>query len=145
VSGSLVVRARGRLFALPVSAVETVLDVGTPRPAPVRVPAVRGVWPARGALVAVVDLGALLAADAPPAEAGSVGVLVTADGQPLILMVDEAIELLRSEPEALPVAWSAAWASGGVRSQGLLVPVVEIAVLIDRLRAGEVEAGAGIT
>lgn len=138
----LLVRSAGRVVALPLDLLEQVITIGATAPAPGLVPAVRGVAAVRDGLAPVVHLGALLARSAAPAARGEVGVVVRTGERRVVLEVDETVDLVRQRPEPLPPEWGTAWALGGVRWAGDLVPVVEVGALLARMTSRRAEVAA---
>jgi chemotaxis signal transduction protein len=133
VTGCVIVRSGARTLALPVGAVDEVLTLEPALGAPGVVAAVRGVAPVRGRLLPVAHLGALLADGAPPAAVATTGVVVVTGGRRLVLEVDEAEDLVTLPVEELPRGWQGLWATAAVRRAGALIPMVDIAWLVNRL------------
>lgn len=129
----LLVRAGGRLLALPVAQLDAVADPGPVAPVPATEPALRGVATVRGRLVPVLSLGALL--DVAPERRGDGGTMVLAhhDDQLLCLEVDAAEHVVRGEALPMPEQRSVPWARAVLEVDGALVPVVDIAALGARL------------
>ncbi len=140
-SGVLLVEAGDRVVGLPVAAVEEVVTLAGVVPVPGLHPAFRGVTPVRDRLLPVVRLGAVLGAEAVPPTAAEAAVVLTVGRCRVALEVDGVMELLRQAPEAVPPGWRVPWAAGMVRvpATPVPVPVVDVTVLADRLRAEEVE------
>lgn len=129
----LLVRAEGRVYALPVDCVLEVDDVGDVMPVPSRQPALRGVTQLRGRLVPLVHLGALLAGHPAPPERGATQVVTQAGDRRVALEVDDAEAVIRERPLALPRGERAAWAAGVTRRAGALVPILDVEALCDRI------------
>lgn len=136
-SGILLVRSGGRDIGLPL---DRVLEVGSIRQVnavPGAAPAVRGVTEARGRLVPLAHLGALLAGEAcpPPAEE-STQVLALVAEQWLALEVDAAdaapADAVLPPPEGSGLA---SWVVGVVRRDKNWIPVLNLDALAERLRA----------
>ena len=134
-SGYLVVVSGDRTLGLPADGVDEILQVTDVLPAPVVRAAVRGVLPVRNGLVPLVHLAAALDDTAPPATASGLAVLVRGAGRLVALEVDATDAFVREEPGPVPPAWEMSWAVGVARHDGRLVPVVDLDVLVERLRA----------
>ena len=145
--GYLLVRAEGRLYGLPLGHVLEVDDLGEVLDVPRVLAAMRGLTPLRGRLVPLVHLGALLGDRSPPAERGRTTVLVALGGQEakghveegggarlVAFEVDDADEVVREAVLPVPPGESLPWAGGMARRQGTLVPILDLAVLEDRIR-----------
>lgn len=141
-SGWLVVRSADRVVALPVAQVEELVPVPPPLPVPAVLAAVRGVAPFRGRLVPLVHLAAAVGNGPPPPEPGGTGVAVRLAGGRVLLEVDEATELTGVAEEPLPRGWRGRWASGAVRQEGTLVPILDLGWLAERLTGGAESATA---
>jgi two-component system chemotaxis response regulator CheV len=136
-SGILVVRSGGRELGLPL---DRVLEVGSVRQVnsvPGMAPAVRGVTEARGRLVPVAHLGALLAGEAcPPMMEDTTQVLALVAEQWLALEVDAAdaapADAILPPPEGSGLA---SWVVGVVRRDKTWIPVLNLDALAERLRA----------
>jgi chemotaxis signal transduction protein len=135
--GILLVRSGGRELGIPL---DRVLEVGSIRQVnvvPGAAPAVRGVTEARGRLVPLAHLGALLAGEpCPPADPEQTQVLALVAGQWLALEVDAAdaapADAILPPPEGSGLA---AWVVGVVRRDKSWIPVLNLDALADRLRA----------
>jgi purine-binding chemotaxis protein CheW len=130
--GFLLVRTGNRRVGLELAHVVEVIQVGPVHRVLSREPAMRGVVDLRGRIVPVVHLGALLEAQACPARAGDLVVVVTLDGRRVCLEIDDA-ELVVREP-ALPVPQGSTlpWAIGVARHAEGLVPLLDLAALSSR-------------
>jgi chemotaxis signal transduction protein len=135
--GILLVKSGGREIGLPLN---RVLEVGSIRQVNV-VPgasrAVRGVTEARGRLVPIAHLGALLAGEAcPPLVADNTQVLALVGEQWLALEVDAAdaapADAILPPPEGSGLA---AWVVGVVRREKSWIPVLNLDALAEKLRA----------
>jgi chemotaxis signal transduction protein len=135
--GILLVRSGGRELGLPL---DRVLEVGSIRQVNV-VPgasrSVRGVTEARGRLVPLAHLGALLAGEAcPPLDRDHTQVLALVGAQWLALEVDSAdaapADAILPPPEGSGLA---AWVVGVVRREKSWIPVLNLDALADQLRA----------
>jgi len=143
--GYLLVRAEGRPYGLPLGHVLEVDDLGEVLDVPRVLAAMRGLTPLRGRLVPLVHLGALLGDRSPPAERGRTTVLVALGGAAaqgevrggghlVAFEVDDADEVVREAVLPVPPGESLPWAGGVARRQGTLVPILDLAVLEDRIR-----------
>lgn len=132
--GYLLVRVDGRPYGLPLDGVLEVSDVTEVLDAPRVVPAVRGLTTARGRLVPLVHLGALLGDRAAPDERGRTAVLVRLGDRHVALEVDDADEVVRDAPLPVPRGQSLPWAAGVARPRGGgLVPILDLEALEDRM------------
>jgi len=134
VSGYLLVESGARTFGLPGHAVSEIIQVERLLPAPAARPAVRGVLSVRDRLVPLVHLAAALDDETPPETISATAVLVTGGGRLVALEVDATADFVPEDPDPVPSAWEVPWAAGVVRRGGRLVPVVDLDVLIERLR-----------
>lgn len=134
-TGYLLVRAGAVVCGVPVRAVQSVFDVTTIYPAPAAVPAFIGVVQHGNAMVPLVDFEALLAGrpagETPPPTA----VVVRAGNAQVALGVDDAETVGREPIEARPPGWNLDWAQGVTHRAGRWVPIVDLDVVADRLRA----------
>jgi chemotaxis signal transduction protein len=133
--GYLLVRVEGRPYGLPLGRVLEVDDLGDVLDVPRVLPAMRGLTPVRGRLVPLVHLGALLGDRQPPAERGRTTVLVTMGGPERLVAfeVDDADEVVREPVLPVPSGESLPWAGGVARRPEGLVPILDLAVLEDRI------------
>jgi chemotaxis signal transduction protein len=133
--GYLLVHVEGRPYGLPLGRVLAVEDVAEVLQVPHVLASMRGLTPARGRLVPLVHLGALLGDRAAPAERGRTTVLVdVGGGQRLVaLEVDDADEVVREPTLPMPPGESVPWASALARRQGALVPILDFAALEERI------------
>ena len=137
--GYLVVRVGGDRYGLPIGEVVEVVDDAATEPVPGGIPAVLGVARIRGRMVPVVHLGALLT-DCAPSERERRTVVVTRCGAGRVAFeVDDADAVVRDV--AIPVSQDgkAPWASGVVRHDEALIPILDMDMLDERLaiRSGE--------
>lgn len=133
--GYLLVRVEGQPFGLPLARVLEVGDSGEVLAVPRRTPALRGLTPARGRLVPLIHLGALLGGRAAPLERGRSHVLVVLDaGRIAALEVDDADEVVREDPLPVPEGEDLPWASGVARRGTQLVPVLDLAAVEERMQ-----------
>lgn len=131
--GYLLVQADGERLGIRVGDVRAVLDAGEVAPAPGGHPAVRGVMRVRDRPVPLVDLPLLLGRGAGRPEARRTVVLVHAREGAVALAVDEAEAVVREATLPLPPSWRLPWAGGVARSAEGLIPIVDMAVLIEWL------------
>jgi chemotaxis signal transduction protein len=134
-TGYLLIRAEGRRYGLPLSRVRQVGDLGEVLAVPRALPAVRGVTPFGGRLVPLVHLGALLGERTPPDERGRTVVVVALapDERLVAFEVDDADEVVREGALPVPDDESLPWASGVARRDEALVPILDLALLEDRI------------
>jgi chemotaxis signal transduction protein len=133
--GVLLVRTGDRRLGLPLSDVLEVGDLSTVEPVPGAAPAVRGVTLARGRLVPLAHLGALVSGGAcPAAQPDRALVLATVGGRWLGLEVDDVDaapdEYILPPPDGSGIA---AWAVGVVRRDDRWIPVLNLGALAERL------------
>jgi chemotaxis signal transduction protein len=146
-SSWLLVRAAARLIAIPVEAVEEVVELPDPLPVPGRTAAVRGVVPIRGRLLSLASLAAGIGM-AGAEGSGRAGVVLRTGGQRLVLEVEEVMDLVAAPVEALPRGWEGGWAGAALRSSATVVPVLDPEWLLRRLdrgAEGPARAGEGVT
>jgi chemotaxis signal transduction protein len=135
-AGHLLVRAGPRVVGLPLDQVIEVLDPGSAFPVPSREPAVRGVAVVRGRIIPLVHLGALLEAAACPPERGDTGVLVDLAGRRFCLEVEAAESVLYGAGLPLQAGSALPWAAGVARTDGGLVPLLDLTALGARMMEG---------
>jgi chemotaxis signal transduction protein len=128
-AGYLLVRAGRRLVGLPLDQVVEVLDPGTAFPVPSLEPAVRGVAVVRGRILPLVHLGALLDGAACPAARSELGVLVELAGRRVCLEVEDAESVLYDPGLPVPAGAALPWAAAVARTEGGLVPLLDLAAL----------------
>lgn len=137
----LLVTAGGQRLGLPMAEVVEVVTPGPVQPVPGHAAALRGVIEARGRLVSLFHLGALLRGGAPPGPVGETVVVARVAGQLVALEVDTidaaplGEQLSGADHPAL-----AAWASGAVRGSDGWIPVLNLGLLAERW--GRSEEGA---
>lgn len=134
--GILLVRSGGRDLGLPLDRVLEVGSIGQVNAVPGSAPAVRGVTEARGRLVPLAHLGALLAGErCPPLVPDQTQVLALVADQWLALEVDAAdaapADAILPPPEGSGLA---AWVVGVVRRDKTWIPVLNLDALAERLR-----------
>jgi chemotaxis signal transduction protein len=132
-AGHLLVRAGGRLVGLPLDRVVEVLDPGAAFPVPSLEPAIRGVAIVRGRILPLVHLGALLDDVACPHSRSETGVLVEIDGRRLCLEVDAAESVHYGAGLPVPAGAALPWAAAVARTEGGLVPLLDLTALGARL------------
>lgn len=138
-TGYLVIRAGGEPVGFRIEDVVEVLDRGDVTPALGTHAAVLGVTRVRREHVPLVDLATLLGREPPADTPQATVVLVRCGGRRVAFQVEEADAVLREAPEPLPGGWRLPWASSVARSSEGLIPIVDMAVLAERLTsvAGE--------
>lgn len=132
--GVLLVRSEGRLLGIPLADVAEVTDLGVVQAVPTTVPAMRGVTTARGGLVPLFHLGALVGRRECPRGSGA-GVMVIARVRRrwIALEVDEADAAPREEILPAPMESGAeAWSIGAVRRDNVWVPILNLEALAER-------------
>lgn len=135
--GVLLVQTGGRILGLPLGGILEVGEaVGFDR-VPGTAPSVRGVMLARGRLVPLAHLGALVSGGPCPApDPDGAIVLATVGDRWLALEVDE-VDAAPDEEILPPPDGSllAAWAMGVVRRDQSWIPILNLDALADRLQA----------
>ena len=139
VTGILLVGTAGRQVGIPLGDVIAVTEVGAVSRVPASSPAVRGVTVARGRLVTLLHLGALLSGEACPEGApSSTVVLASAGGTTIALEVDEADTIpgvmMLAPPEGSKFA---GWALGAIRRGQGWIPILNLEALVAQWRARE--------
>jgi purine-binding chemotaxis protein CheW len=132
-SAYLLVRVAGRRVGLALSSVVEVLEPGPVYPVPCAEAAMRGVTGVRGAIMPVVDLGALLAGAPCGTRRGETVVVVQLAGRRVCLEVDDAEEVLRAGGLAFPPGSALPWASGVARHPEGLIPLLDLSALGSRI------------
>lgn len=134
--GVLLVHSEGRLLGIPLADVAEVTDIGAVQAVPTTLPAMRGVTTARGSLVPLFHLGALVGGrNCPSAAAAGAGVMVIARvrGQWIALEVDDADAAPQEEVLPAPMESGAeAWSLGAVRRNDTWVPILNLEALAGR-------------
>jgi chemotaxis signal transduction protein len=100
-------------------------------------PALRGVTDARGRLVPVVHLGALLGDAEAPATQGDTLVIASIGSGTVALEVEAADAISHGELLPVPPENNLPWAGGAIRLVDGWVPVLKFEALGERLRAME--------
>lgn len=133
----MLVRVGGGRYGLRLDQVVEVVDGIEAISAPRVHPAVRGVTWMREKSVPLVHLSALVANESAPADATGTAVLTRCLGSLVAFEVDDADAVADDEPATVPDAWQLPWVCAVVRSEGSLVPVIDLDVLCERLAAPE--------
>lgn len=132
--GYLLVRAGGRVYALPLERVLEVGDTAEVLDVPRHTPALRGLTAIRGRLVPLLHLGALLGGRAAPEERGRSHVAVALAGDRVAAFeVDDADEVVRGSALPVPPGDDLPLATGVWRHGGTIVPVIDLAALEERI------------
>lgn len=139
VTGILLVRTAGRHVGITLEHVIAVTELGAVSQVPSALPAVRGVTVARGRLITLLHLGALLAGGPCPEGALSTTVvLVSAAGTMIALEVEDADTVpgaaMLPPPEGSEFA---GWALGAIRQGQGWIPVLDLEALVAQWRARE--------
>jgi len=134
--GVLLVRSGGRRLGLPLSGILEVAEPGGVNRVPGAAPAIRGVVQARGRLVPLAHLGALVAGEACPAPDPDRSVVLAAVADRWLALEVDEVDAAPDEEVLPPPEGSelAAWAIGVVRRDGGWVPILNLDALADRLR-----------
>lgn len=127
--GWLLVGAGVRRVGLSLQQVVEVLDPGPVYPVPSQEPSLRGVTTARGRILPLIHLGALLDGGGCPAERGAVTVLMRLDGRWLCLEVDQADEVLREPGLPAPAGSALPWAVAVAPSSDGPIPLLDLTAL----------------
>jgi purine-binding chemotaxis protein CheW len=114
----LVLRAQGRLFAAPITQVDEVVELPALAPLGDAVKTIAGLCNYHGRMVAVVDVGELSGGDRTAVSPDQVLVICTVAPRTFALLVDEALEVITSEPNDVTLADEVM--SGVMRSAGVL-------------------------
>jgi purine-binding chemotaxis protein CheW len=134
--GVLLLRTGGRNVGLPLASVVEVGEASPVQPVPGSAPSVRGIIEARGRLMPVAHLGALLGGGpCPPPAQDRIQVLARLGERWLALEVD-AVDAAPNEEILPPPEGSgvAAWALGVVRRDRGWIPILNLGALAERLR-----------
>ena len=131
-AGYLLVRTGGRLVGLPLDQVVEVLDPGAAFAVPSLERSVRGLAVIRGRILPVVDLGALLEGAACRPVRSQTGVLVDLDGKRICLEVEDAESVLYDVTVQVPAGNALPWAAAVARTEGGLVPLLDLAAVAAR-------------
>ena len=135
--GVLLVRTGGRRLGLPLVGILEVGDATVVSRVPGSAPSIRGMVRARGRLVPLAHLGALVSGEACPAPNPDRSVvLATVADRWLALEVDD-VDAAPDEEVLPPPEGSglAAWALGVVRRDNGWIPILNLDALADRLQA----------
>lgn len=134
----LLVRAGQLRLGFPLDEVVEVSALGAVHPVPSVAPALRGVTLARGRLVPLLHLGALLASIPCPEERCGTGILAALGGHPVCLEVDEADVLTREIMLPVPPEKPIPWALAVVRLEDGMIPILNLDALAERLTNSEI-------
>jgi chemotaxis signal transduction protein len=129
----LLVSVGHRRVGLRLVDVIEVADLGEVHAVPLSEPSLRGVSPAKGSLVPVVHLGALLASEPCPEARSTVGVLAVAGGALVCFEVDDADVVTGGTLRPVPPGEMMPWALAVVQVDDDLVPILNLNTLRDRL------------
>jgi purine-binding chemotaxis protein CheW len=136
--GYLLVRAGGRSVGLSLAQVVEVLDLGDIFPVPAVEPAARGVTTVRGRIMPLVHLGALLDGSPCPEKRGDAAVVVELSGRRVCLEVEAAESVLSESGLPVPADSAMPWAVAVARTEGGLVPLLDLTALGARITEGYV-------
>ena len=131
----LLVRLGTRRVGLPIGFVLAVEALGEVHPVPTAEPACRGVTMTRGRILPVLLLATLIGAAA--SDPGQTAILLSINGKDVCLEVDDAEAIIREEPLPLPKGEALPWASGVIRLNDGLVPLVDLEAVGERLSIPE--------
>jgi len=131
----LLVRAGSLRLGFPLDQVVEVSDLGIVHPVLSSAPAMRGVTLARGRLVPLLHLGALLSAGSCPENRSETAVLAAFGNHSVCLEVDEADVITRETLLPVPPGEAVPWALAMVRRDDGLIPILNLSALADRLGA----------
>ena len=134
-NGCLLVRAGGSRYGLRLDQVLEVVDGFEVSSAPVVHTAVRGVTQMRRRSVPLVHLSSLITNESAPSSTMETAVLARCLGSLVAFEVDDADAVLNDEPVAVPDAWQLPWVCAVIRTEGSLVPVIDLDILGERLVA----------
>lgn len=134
----LYVRAGGQRFGLPLGSVLAVIEPAAVQAVPARLAALRGVVEARGRMLSLLNLGALLGGEMPREQVGGMVVIAIVGGREVALEVD-GIDAAPAESVLPPPRHPRLrdWASGAVRRPEGWVPILNLDVLAERWRLAE--------
>lgn len=125
----LLVRVGDRQVGLAVESLVEVIELIAPFPVPSATPALRGLIPVGERLVPLLHLGAALDGAACPDRLGEMAVIATIDERTIGLEVDYASEVTSAVITPLPEDLLLPGAVGVVKREGVLVPVIDVALL----------------
>ena len=125
----MLVRIGDRQVCLMVESLVEVLELAGPFPVPSATPALRGLIPVRERLVPVLHLGAALDGVACPDRLGEMVVIASVDERLIGLEVDYASEVMPVTVAPLPEDLAVPGAIGVVRREGVVLPVIDVALL----------------
>ena len=133
--GCLLVRAGGSRYGLRLDQVIEVVDGFEVSSAPAVNMAVRGVTQMRRQSVPLVHLSSLIANESAPTNTMETAVLTRCLGSLVAFEVDDAEAVANDAPVSVPDAWQLPWVCGVMKTEGTLVPVIDLDVLAERLVA----------
>lgn len=133
--GTLLVRSGGSQYGLRLDQVIEVVDGFEVSTAPAVHSAVRGVTQMRRRSVPLVHLSSLITNEAAPSITMETAVLARCLGSMVAFEVDDVDAVANDEPVAVPDAWQLPWVCAVIRTEGSLVPVIDLDVLGERLMA----------
>ena len=128
-NGCLLVRAGGSRYGLRLDQVLEVVDGFEVSSAPVVHTAVRGVTQMRRRSVPLVHLSSLITNESAPSSTMETAVLARCLGSLVAFEVDDADAVANDEPVAVPDAWQLPWVCAVIRTEGSLVPVIDLDIL----------------
>ena len=136
VRGVLLVRSGGRRLGLPLGEVLQVGEAGAVNRVPGAAPAIRGVMRARGRLVPLAHLGALISGGTCPEPDPDRSVVLAAVADRWLALEVEDVDAAPDEEILPPPEGSglAAWAVGVVRRDDGWIPILNLETLADRLQ-----------
>jgi chemotaxis signal transduction protein len=134
-NGCLLVRAGGSPYGLKLDQVLEVVDGFEVSSVPAVHMAVRGVTQMRHRSVPLVHLSSLIANEPAPSNIMETAVLARCLDSMVAFEVDDADAVAHDEPVAVPAAWQLPWVCSVIRTEGGLVPVIDLDVLGERLVA----------
>ncbi|MEO8031067.1 MAG: chemotaxis protein CheW [Gemmatimonadota bacterium] len=133
ISDFLLATAGGRSVGIRLADVIEVADLGAVHQVPGTEPSLRGVTWARGTLMPVFHLGALLSGGPHPAHQSELALVAELNGSPICFEVDAVDVMTRGELLPVPSGETLPWASAVVRRDDGLVPILNLNALRDRL------------
>ncbi len=135
--GVLLVKTGGRRLGLPLGGVLEVGEACRCERIPGTAPAVRGVMQARGRLVPLAHLGALVSGEPCPAPDPEGAVVLAKVADRLLALEVDAVDAAPDQEVLPPPDGSilAEWALGVVRQDNGWIPILNLDALADRLQA----------
>jgi chemotaxis signal transduction protein len=134
--GVLLVTSGGRRMGLPLQGILEVGDITAVEPVPGTAPAVRGVMRARGRLVPLAHLGALVSGESCPAPAAERSAVLAMVADRWLALEVEQVDAAPDEVVLPPPDGSAlaALALGVVRRDERWIPILNLEALAERLQ-----------